>query len=191
MGIEELFQSTLHQRKYTWGIRSYIRYTHCSASLTVAHRNLPILFADNMLIANCIYHRNELSSSDNISENTYRTVIGQTHESILAEYEEMNTGNAYTDNALYGMRKINGVNYQLTGGFCGELSSVKQENAYSAHSYSFYTVPRIEWERNDFCSLPPLLSGGLICQSNLIAVFVSPHSFVSVINLLPVGKCPY
>ena len=30
------------------------------------------------------------------------------------------------------MRKINGVNYQLTGGFCGELSSVKQENAYSA-----------------------------------------------------------
>ena len=48
------------------------------------------------------------------------------------------------------MRKINGVNYQLTGGFCGELSSVKQENAYSAHSYSFYTVPRIEWERNDF-----------------------------------------
>ena len=91
-----------------------------------------------------------MSSSDNISENTYRTVIGQTHESILAEYEEMNTGNAYTDNALYGMRKINGVNYPLTGGFCGELSSVKQENAYSAHSYSFYTVPRIEWERNDF-----------------------------------------
>ena len=42
------------------------------------------------------------------------------------------------------------MNYQLTGGFCGELSSVKQENAYSAHSYSFYTVPRIEWERNDF-----------------------------------------
>lgn len=42
-----------------------------------------------------------------------------------------------------------------------------------------------------FCSLPPLLSGGVICQSNLIAVFVSPHSFVSVINLLPVGKCPY
>ena len=103
-----------------------------------------------MLIANCIYHRNELSSPDNISENTYRTVIGQTHESILAEYEEMNTGNAYTDNVLFGMRKINGVNYQLTGGFCGELSSVKQENAYSAHSYSFYTVPRIEWERNDF-----------------------------------------
>lgn len=189
--LKNYFNQLYTKEKYTWGIRSYIRYTHCPASLTVAHRNLPILFADNMLIANCIYHRNELSSSDNISENTYRTVIGQTHESILAEYEEMNTGNAYTDNALYGMRKINGVNYQLTGGFCGELSSVKQENAYSAHSYSFYTVPRIEWERNDFCSLPPLLSGGLICQSNLIAVFVSPHSFVSVINLLPVGKCPY
>lgn len=148
--LKNYFNQLYTKEKYTWGIRSYIRYTHCSASLTVAHRNLPILFADNMLIADCIYHRNELSSSDNISENTYRTVIGQTHESILAEYEEMNTGNAYTDNALYGMRKINGVNYQLTGGFCGELSSVKQENAYSAHSYSFYTVPRIEWERNDF-----------------------------------------
>ena len=148
--LKNYFNQLYTKEKYTWGIRSYIRYTHCPASLTVAHRNLPILFADNMLIADCIYHRNELSSSDNISENTYRTVIGQTHESILAEYEEMNTGNAYTDNALYGMRKINGVNYQLTGGFCGELSSVKQENAYSAHSYSFYTVPRIEWERNDF-----------------------------------------
>lgn len=148
--LKNYFNQLYTKEKYTWGIRSYIRYTHCPASLTVAHRNLPILFADNMLIANCIYHRNELSSPDNISENTYRTVIGQTHESILAEYEEMNTGNAYTDNALYGMRKINGVNYQLTGGFCGELSSVKQENAYSAHSYSFYTVPRIEWERNDF-----------------------------------------
>lgn len=148
--LKNYFNQLYTKEKYTWGIRSYTRYTHCSASLTVAHRNLPILFADNMLIADCIYHRNELSSSDNISENTYRTVIGQTHESILAEYEEMNTGNAYTDNALYGMRKINGVNYQLTGGFCGELSSVKQENAYSAHSYSFYTVPRIEWERNDF-----------------------------------------
>ena len=148
--LKNYFNQLYTKEKYTWGIRSYTRYTHCSASLTVAHRNLPILFADNMLIANCIYHRNELSSSDNISENTYRTVIGQTHESILAEYEEMNTGNAYTDNTLYGMRKINGVNYQLTGGFCGELSSVKQENAYSAHSYSFYTVPRIEWERNDF-----------------------------------------
>ena len=148
--LKNYFNQLYTKEKYTWGIRSYTRYTHCSASLTVAHRNLPILFADNMLIADCIYHRNELSSSDNISENTYRTIIGQTHESILAEYEEMNTGNAYTDNALYGMRKINGVNYQLTGGFCGELSSVKQENAYSAHSYSFYTVPRIEWERNDF-----------------------------------------
>ena len=148
--LKNHFNQLYTKEKYTWGIRLYIRYTHCPASLTVAHRNLPILFADNMLIANCIYHRNELSSPDNISENTYRTVIGQTHESILAEYEEMNTGNAYTDNVLYGMRKINGVNYQLTGGFCGELSSVKQENAYSAHSYSFYTVPRIEWERNDF-----------------------------------------
>lgn len=148
--LKNYFNQLYTKEKYTWGIRSYTRYTHCSASLTVAHRNLPILFADNMLIADCIYHRNELSSSDNISENTYRTVIGQTHESILAEYEEMNTGNAYTDNTLYGMRKINEVNYQLTGGFCGELSSVKQENAYSAHSYSFYTVPRIEWERNDF-----------------------------------------
>ena len=36
-----------------------------------------------------------------------------------------------------------------------------------------------------FCSLPPLLFGGVICQSNLIAVFVSPHSFVSVINYSP------
>lgn len=100
--LKNYFNQLYTKEKYTWGIRSYTRYTHCSASLTVAHRNLPILFADNMLIADCIYHRNELSSSDNISENTYRTVIGQTHESILAEYEEMNTGNAYTDNTFMG-----------------------------------------------------------------------------------------
>ena len=62
----------------------------------------------------------------------------------------MNIDNAYTDNALYGMRKKNGVNYQLTGGFRGELSSVRQENSYSAPRYSFYTIPRIEWERTDF-----------------------------------------
>ena len=90
MGIEELFQPTLHQRKIHLGNPVvYPLHPIAPASLTVAHRNLPILFADNMLIANCIYHRNELSSSDNISENTYRTVIGQTHESILAEYEEI------------------------------------------------------------------------------------------------------
>lgn len=53
----------------------------------------------------------------------------------------MNIDNAYTDNALYGMRKKNGVNYQLTGGFRGELSSVRQENSYSAPRYSFYTIP--------------------------------------------------
>jgi len=82
--------------------------------------------------------------------NQHRTVTGQTYESIPTEYEEMNIDNAYTDNALYGMRKKNGVNYQLTGGFRGELSSVRQENSYSAPRYSFYTIPRIEWERTDF-----------------------------------------
>lgn len=105
MGIEELFQPTLHQRKYTWGIRSYIRYTHFPALLTVIHRNLPVSSADNRLIATCIHRRDELNLPDNINENTYRTVTGQTYESIPTEYEEMNIDNAYTDNALYGMRK--------------------------------------------------------------------------------------
>ncbi len=72
----------LYTKENTLGESGGISATpHCPASLTVAHRNLPILFADNMLIANCIYHRNDLFSSDNISENTHRTVIGQTHES--------------------------------------------------------------------------------------------------------------
>lgn len=148
--LKNYFNQLYTKEKYTWGVRSYIRYTHLPASLTVAHRNLPVSSADNSLIATCIHRRNELNSPDNINENTFRTVTGQTHESTPTEYEEMNTDNAYTDNALYWMRKKNGVNYQLTGGFRGELSSVEQENSYSAPRYSFYTIPRIEWERNDF-----------------------------------------
>ena len=148
--LKNYFNQLYTKEKYTWGIRSYIRYTHFPALLTVIHRNLPVSSADNRLIATCIHRRDELNLPDNINENTYRTVTGQTYESIPMEYEEMNIDNAYTDNALYGMRKKNGVNYQLTGGFRGELSSVRQENSYSAPRYSFYTIPRIEWERTDF-----------------------------------------
>ena len=148
--LKNYFNQLYTKEKYTWGIRSYIRYTHLPALLTVIHRNLPVSSADNRLIATCIHRRDELNLPDNINENTYRTVTGQTYESIPTEYEEMNIDNAYTDNALYGMRKKNGVNYQLTGGFRGELSSVRQENSYSAPRYSFYTIPRIEWERTDF-----------------------------------------
>ena len=148
--LKNYFNQLYTKEKYTWGIRSYIRYTHLPALLTVIHRNLPVSSADNRLIATCIHRRDELNLPDNINENTYRTVTGQTYESIPMEYEEMNIDNAYTDNALYGMRKKNGVNYQLTGGFRGELSSVRQENSYSAPRYSFYTIPRIEWERTDF-----------------------------------------
>lgn len=148
--LKNYFNQLYTKEKYTWGIRSYIRYTHLPALLTVIHRNLPVSSADNRLIATCIHRRDELNLPDNINENTYRTVTGQTYESIPMEYEEMNIDNAYTDNALYGMRKKNGVNYQLTGGFRGELSSVRQENNYSAPRYSFYTIPRIEWERTDF-----------------------------------------
>lgn len=148
--LKNYFNQLYTKEKYTWGIRSYIRYTHLPALLTVIHRNLPVSSADNRLIATCIHRRDELNSPDNINENTFRTVTGQTHESIPTEYEEMNTDNAYTDNALYWMRKKNGVNYQLTGGFRGELSSVKHENSYSAPRYSFYTIPRMEWEKNDF-----------------------------------------
>ena len=148
--LKNYFNQLYTKEKYTWGIRSYIRYTHLPALLTVIHRNLPVSSADNRLIATCIHRRDELNLLDNINENTYRTVTGQTYESIPMEYEEMNIDNAYTDNALYGMRKKNGVNYQLTGGFRGELSSVRQENSYSVPRYSFYTIPRIEWERTDF-----------------------------------------
>lgn len=148
--LKNYFNQLYTKEKYTWGIRSYIRYTHLPALLTVIHRNLPVSSADNRLIATCIHRRDELNLPDNINENTYRTVTGQTYESIPMEYEEMNIDNAYTDNALYGMRKKNGVNYQLTGGFRGELSSVRQENSYSVPRYSFYTIPRIEWERTDF-----------------------------------------
>ena len=48
------------------------------------------------------------------------------------------------------MRKKNGVSYQLTGGFRGELSSVKQWNTYAANRYAFYATPHMEWEKNDF-----------------------------------------
>lgn len=130
--LKNYFNQLYTKEKYTWGIRSYVRYTHLPASLTVTRHNL------------------SPSLPDNINENTIRTVTGQTHESAPTEYEEMNTDNAYTDNALYWMRKKNGVNYQLTGGIRGELSSVKQENNYSANRYSIYTIPRIEWEKNDF-----------------------------------------
>lgn len=103
--LKNYFNQLYTKEKYTWGIRSYIRYTHLPALLTVIHRNLPVSSADNRLIATCIHRRDELNLPDNINENTYRTVTGQTYESIPTEYEEMNIDNAYTDNALYGMRK--------------------------------------------------------------------------------------
>lgn len=69
---------------------------------------------------------------------------------IGLEDEKMDVSNAYTDNSLYWMKKKNGVTYQLTTGFRGELSSVKDEECYSANKYAIYATPRLEWERNDF-----------------------------------------
>ena len=88
--------SQLHTRdKYTWGIRSFFRYSYLPSSL-------------------------KLTFDDDRQSST-----------PLREYQEMNVSNAYTDNSLYWMRKKNGVNYQLTGGFRGELSSVT--GPYSAN----------------------------------------------------------
>ena len=69
----------------------------------------------------------------------------------------MNVSNAYTDNSLYWMRKKNGVNYQLTGGFRGELSSVT--GPYSANRYMFYATPHLEWNRENI-----LLTAALSAQ---------------------------
>lgn len=108
-GIEmKNYFSQLHtQDKYTWGIRSYIRYSHLPASLKLA-------FGEN--------------------RQNYET---------SGVYQKMNTNNAYTDNSLYWMKKKNGINYQLTGGIQGEISSVNGD--YSANRYMFYAIPRLEW----------------------------------------------
>lgn len=103
--LKNYFSRLYTKEKYTWGIRSYVRYSYLPASLTVSHR---------------------------------------------VNTQNMDVNNAYTDNSLYGMRKKNGVNYQLSGGFRGELSTVKSEGSYAANRYMLYAIPRMEWERNDF-----------------------------------------
>lgn len=114
--------SQLHtQDKYTWGIRSFFRYSYLPSSL-------------------------KLTFDDDRQSST-----------PLREYQEMNVSNAYTDNSLYWMRKKNGVNYQLTGGFRGELSSVT--GPYSANRYMFYATPHLEWNRENI-----LLTAALSAQ---------------------------
>ncbi len=114
--------SQLHTRdKYTWGIRSFFRYSYLPSSL-------------------------KLTFDDDRQSST-----------PLREYQEMNVSNAYTDNSLYWMRKKNGVNYQLTGGFRGELSSVT--GPYSANRYMFYATPHLEWNRENI-----LLTAALSAQ---------------------------
>ena len=81
----------------------------------------------------------------------------------------MNVSNAYTDNSLYWMRKKNGVNYQLTGGFRGELSSVT--GPYSANRYMFYATPHLEWNRENI-----LLTAALSAQWSHLPLSV-PESF--------------
>lgn len=103
--LKNYFSRLYTKEKYTWGIRSYVRYSYLPASLTVSRR---------------------------------------------ASTQNMDVNNAYTDNSLYGMRKKNGVNYQLSGGLRGELSTVKSESSYSANRYMLYVTPLMEWERNDF-----------------------------------------
>lgn len=77
--------------------------------------------------------------------------------------ESMAVHNAYTDNSVYCMRKKNGVVYRITGGVCGELSSVRHTGTYSANRYQLYATPHIEWEKNDF-----LLTASTAAQWNHI-----------------------
>lgn len=106
--VKNYFSQLYTKENYTWGIRSFLRYTYLPSSL-------------------------ELSPADN-----------------SLEWQKMDVNNAYTEHSLYWMRKKNGVNYQLTGGFRGELSSVKKETAYCANRFTLYATPRLEWEKNDF-----------------------------------------
>lgn len=101
--IKNYFNQLYTKEKYTWGIRSFLRYSYLPASLRIGRAD-----------------------------------------------ETMDVSNAYTDNSLYWMKKENGVTYQLTSGFRGELSSVKKEEYYSANRYILYAMPRLEWERSDF-----------------------------------------
>jgi hypothetical protein len=132
--IKNYFSQLYTKERYTWGIRSYIRYSYLPSSLQLARRgglNPP----ENTLNSAFMYAFGRIQSAPTVNS---------------LELEKMNVSNAYTDNSLYWMRKKNGVNYQLTGGFRGELSSVKQENHYSANRYMLYAAPRMEWEKNNF-----------------------------------------
>lgn len=121
--VKNYFTRLYSREKYTWGIRSYLRYTYLPASLQ--------------------WTRSVTSRSKEEKKET-RQMGGE-------ERESMNATTAYTDNSLYWMRKKNGVNWQLTGGGSGEFSLVKQEaTTYSAHHYRLYAVPRMEWEKNSF-----------------------------------------
>ena len=46
--LKNYFNQLYTKEKYTWGIRSYIRYTHLPALLTVIHRNLPVSSASTV-----------------------------------------------------------------------------------------------------------------------------------------------
>ncbi|WP_455673639.1 carboxypeptidase-like regulatory domain-containing protein [Phocaeicola sp.] len=108
--VKNYFSQLYTRDKYTWGIRSFIRYSHLPQSLNICRVN----------------------------------------SQRPTEIEKMNIHNVYTDNSLYWMRKKNRVNYQVTTGFRGELSSVNYNGSYFANRYQVYAIPRIEWERNDF-----------------------------------------
>ena len=189
MGIEE-FNQLYTKEKYA-GISCISATPIASLHWQWLTAILPILFVDNMLIANCITILVEWVRPIT-SAKTHIELSSDRHMSLsLREYEKKNIDNAYTDNALYGMRKMNGVNYQLTGGFCGELSSVKQENAYSAPSlFLLYRSLASNGRGLIFahrrCHCPVESSSKAI-----LFPFCVSHSFVSAINLLPVGKCPY
>lgn len=122
--VKNYFTRLYTREKYTWGIRSYVRYSYLPASLRLLYP----------------------PSGPQEAEK------GELPASSVETTENMNVNTALTDNSLYWMRKKNGVNWQLTSGFRGELSSVKNETSYAAHRYMFYTIPRLEWEGN-CCSL--------------------------------------
>ncbi len=98
------FSRLYTRERYTWGLRSFLRYTYLPASLVLESPALTL------------------------------------------PKEKMNVHNAYTDHSFYWMRKHRGINYQLTGGISGELSSVKRTDTFSAHRFTAYAVPRLEWE---------------------------------------------
>lgn len=173
--LKNYFNQLYTKEKYTWGIRSFIRYSYLPASLTVISRDEPICPPDNIPDATNIHRRGELNSPEYINENIIRSATGHTSGSVPTKREELNSSNGYTDNALYWIRKKNGVNYQLMGGFRGELSSVKQGNTYSANRYVFYATPHIEWEKNDFLlTASASAQWGCLPEQSYSRFYVSP-----------------